>query len=374
MNKSLLILLLVLLAAGGYWLLAEPPALTVEAAVVERGRVDATVANTRAGTVTACQRSKLSLPIGGQIFKLHVSEGSRVEAGQLMMELWNKDAKAQVSAAQAGDLSAAQDKNSRCIAAEADTREARRQQEIFNKQLTSDEIVDRARSRAQASQAACAAAESRHHQATAQLAVARAVLDKTYLLAPFNGTVAEITGEVGEFTTPSPPGVATPPAIDLLTADCHYVVAPIDEVDAGKLRVGLPVTVTLDAFRDSPLEGRLRRIAPYVQDYAKQARTVEVEVELDAPADTRLLAGYSADVEIILDRASDTLRLPTDALTEDHQVWLLGDDNRLEKRQVTPGLQNWQYTQISEGLAQGDTVVIAAGRKDLVAGARVSVR
>ena len=374
MNKPLLIGLLLAGAAAGYWLLAEPPALTVDAAVVERGQVDATVANTRAGTVTACQRSKLSLPIGGQIFRLHVKEGSRVEAGQLMMELWNKDAKAQVSAAKAGELSAAQDKNSRCIAAEADSREARRQQEIFDKQLTSDEILDRARSRAQASKAACAAAEARHHQAVAQLAVAEAVLDKTYLLAPFAGTVAEITGEVGEFTTPSPPGVATPPAIDLLTADCHYVVAPIDEVDAAKLKVGLPVTVTLDAFRDNPLGGRLRRIAPYVQDYAKQARTVEVEVELDTPADTRLLAGYSADVEIILDRASETLRLPTDALTEDNQVWLLGDDNRLEKRQITPGLKNWQYTQISQGLAQGDTVVIAAGRKDLAPGVKVTVR
>jgi hypothetical protein len=47
-----------------------------------------------------------------------------------------------------------------------------------------------------------------------------------------------VTGEVGEFTTPSPPGIPTPPAVDLIDDSCLYVSAPMDEVDAPRLKTG----------------------------------------------------------------------------------------------------------------------------------------
>ena len=59
-----------------------------------------------------------------------------------------------------------------------------------------------------------------------------ALRDRTELRAPFDGTVAEINGELGEVVTPSPIGVATLPAVDLMDISCLYVSAPIDEVDA----------------------------------------------------------------------------------------------------------------------------------------------
>ena len=64
----------------------------------------------------------------------------------------------------------------------------------------------------------------------------RAELSTTYLRAPFAGIVAEVTGEIGEFTTPSPPGIPTPPAVDLIDDTCLYVTAPMDEIDAPKKR------------------------------------------------------------------------------------------------------------------------------------------
>lgn len=376
MKKVLIAVTVLGIVIGSYWLSSKEEIIRVELATAEKGEVIATVANTRAGTVTACKRSRLSLPIGGQINKLYVMEGNRVEAGQLLLELWNKDAKAQLNAAKAGERSAVQEKNSLCIAAKADLRESLRQQEVFEKKLTSEEKLDRTQARAESSQAACDAANARYHQSSAQRQLAQAILDKTYLYAPFAGTVAEVTGEIGEFTTPSPPGVATPPAIDLLTDDCHYVTAPIDEVDAAKIELGMTVTVTLDSFRNRPLSGLVRRISPYVQDYAKQARTVEIEVELDTITDLKLLAGYSADVEILLAQSQDTLKIPTDAIlkgdsVEGDFVWRVNTEGIIERRTIKTGLQNWQDSEILDGLAPGDTVVIAGGRDEIVAGARV---
>ena len=62
----------------------------------------------------------------------------------------------------------------------------------------------------------------------------------------------------------------------------------------------MPARVTLDAFKDRSFPAHARRVAPYVLDTEKQARTVEVEAEIDDRGDALLLPGYSADVEVIL--------------------------------------------------------------------------
>src|SRR5690606_40372374 len=60
-------------------------------ASVSTGNVEALVANTRSGTVRACNRSRLSLAMGGQVSKLHVDQGDKVAGGALLLELWNED-------------------------------------------------------------------------------------------------------------------------------------------------------------------------------------------------------------------------------------------------------------------------------------------
>jgi len=74
---------------------AKPIAVeTVEAA---RGPVAETVTNTRAGTVKACERARMAPPSAGQIARLPVKKGDRVEPGQLLLELWNDDIRAELS-------------------------------------------------------------------------------------------------------------------------------------------------------------------------------------------------------------------------------------------------------------------------------------
>jgi len=94
--KNFYIFLLVVL--GGitiFWLLSRPQPILVTLVSVERGSVATTVVNTRAGTVDACRRAELSPALGGQISRLPVSDGDYVEEGQLLLELWNADLKAE---------------------------------------------------------------------------------------------------------------------------------------------------------------------------------------------------------------------------------------------------------------------------------------
>ncbi|MBY4675113.1 efflux RND transporter periplasmic adaptor subunit [Marinobacterium arenosum] len=371
MARWTLWIILLAVPAGLFWWLTRPEPVRVSVVSVERGLVESTVANTRAGTVQACQRAKLSLPIGGQIANLAVHEGDHVEADTVLMTLWNEDLLARQLQARLAAETAGLEHQVVCIRASNLRREAERQRRLADKRLASDESVDQARSEAAAATTSCAAAEARRREAEAAIGVVQAELEKTRLRAPFAGIVAEVKGEVGEYATPSPPGVATPPAIDLLTDDCHYVEAPIDEVDAGLLKVGLPVRISFDAYPERSFPGRLRRIAPYVLDLEKQARTVAVEVEFASVPSIPLFAGYSADVEIVLQSHPETLRVPTEAVLEQDSVLLYQAGEALERRTIKPGISNWRYTEVLDGLQPGDRVVTSLGREEVRAGARV---
>jgi len=157
--------------------------------------------------------------------------------------------------------------------------------------------------------------------------------------------------------TPSPVGIPTPPAVDLIDNSCLYVTAPIDEVDAPAIRAGMPAKISLDAFPRENFTGTVRRVAPYVLDLEKQARTVEIEVEVAQLEELELLAGYSADVEVVLQVRENVLRVPTQSVLEDSTVLLYSDiDGVLESRSVKLGVANWEYTEIESGLKAGDRI------------------
>jgi HlyD family secretion protein len=244
---------------------------------------------------------------------------------------------------------------------------------LREERFISADALDKAVSQARAQRAACTAARADVEQARAGIQVAQASLSRQRLRAPFDGVVAEVTGELGEFTTPSPPGIPTPPAIDLIDDSCLYVTAPIDEVDAPAIQLELPARISVDAFPGRKFPAHVRRIAPYVLDVEKQARTVDVEVEFNDPKETGvLLVGYSADVEIVLDARGDVLRVPTAAIQEGGRVLLYRPDGRrLEERRIQSGLSNWEYTEVSSGLSAGDQVVLSLERKGVAPGAKV---
>ncbi len=220
---------------------------------------------------------------------------------------------------------------------------------------------------AQALAAACAAAKDVVRVSDAKIDVAAARLERTLLRAPFDGVIAEINGELGEYVTPSPVGIPTPPTVDLIDASCLYISAPIDEVDAPSVRAGQPAYITMDAFPEKRFPGVIRRVAPYVLDIEKQARTVEIEAEITDSEDSNLLPGYSADVEVILDVRANVLRVPTQAVIDRQRVFILANGT-LEERQIVRGIANWEFTEIEDGLAEGELVVLSVDREGLADG------
>jgi len=366
LKRFKLIMVLGAIAVGIFalvlWLGKTKPVEVIVQAV-EVGTVQDTVANTRAGTIKACRRAGISPPVSGQIASLPIKKGDLVKHNQVLMELWNDDRRAQLALALSEATAADATSRQICIKAEVAMREAERQKKIKKQNLTSEEAVDRADGEARSQLAACNAAKATNDVSQENILVARAALDRTRLTAPFAGIVAEINGEVGEIVTPSPVGIPTPPAIDLMDISCLYVSAPIDEVDAPQIRIGMPANISLDAMPDQIFAGKVRRVAPYVLEMEKQARTVEVEVDFLCQQDcTSMLPGYSADIEVILNSTENTLRIPTEAILEGNKVLVYMPDNVLALRAIKPGLSNWQWTEVTEGLKEEDEIVVSVDR------------
>ncbi|MHB1401931.1 MAG: efflux RND transporter periplasmic adaptor subunit [Thiobacillus sp.] len=355
--------------AGWHFTRPAPP--DVELATIARGAVESTVVNTRAGTVKACRRAKLAPVAGGQIVKMWVKEGERVQAGQPLLELWSRDLAAQRELATRQLATSEDRRREACIMADNARRNADRTEQLATQGFVSPQRGEDARAEARARQANCDALTADVKRAQAQIRVTQAGLERTTLTAPFAGIVARVTGEVGEFTTPSPPGIPTPPAVDLIDDTCLYVSAPMDEVDAPRLKPGQAARISFDALPGQTFPGHVRRIAPYVTEVEKQARTVDVEVDFDTTPQQILLVGYSADVEAIIEQRANVLRVPTQAIQQDGSVLVLGRDDKLETRTLKTGLANWAFTEVISGLDVGDRVLLNFDDENVKAGVKV---
>jgi HlyD family secretion protein len=370
----LVVLALVVVAVVLRLTVFAPKPLTVQVARVESGTVEEIVTNTRAGTVKARRRAKLSPQTGGRVTELPYRKGDSVPAGALLLRLDDSVQLAQVRLADEQVKTAESQAAEACLAADLAEKELRRGKALAADGITSQQDLDTLESNRDRSRAGCQAALATRDQARAQVGVARAELALTVVRAPFAGVIADCSTEVGEWITPAPPGVPIPAVLDLIDPGSVYVSAPIDEVDADRVKAGQEVRVTVDSIPGRKLAGRLARVAPYVLDVLEQNRTVEIEVDLlDEKVAETLLPGTSADVEVILARHENVPRIPTAAIAEGDKVLVL-TGGRLEERTITAGMRNWQYTEVKRGVAVGDLVVTLRDSPDIKAGARAEAR
>jgi HlyD family secretion protein len=377
MRKARWILAIVAFAAVVIGLRATvfaPKVVEVRVAPAERGEVEETVTNTRAGTVKVRRRAELSPQIGGLVVTLPHREGDHVDAGDLLVALDSRAQRAELASARTTVVAARAQSDEACLAADLAEKELIRTEALHAQGISSDQNLDVLRSDRDRTRAGCTAAVAAIGQAESRVAAAEVQLKFTEMRAPFGGTIAQLSTEVGEYITPSPPGLPIPPVIDLLDPNSIYVSAPIDEVDAERVRVGQAVRVTVDSRPDQSFAGTVLRVAPYVLDVLEQNRTVEVEVGLVDPSQmVGVLPGTSADADVILDRREDTLRVPASSVAEGGGVLVL-KDGVLEERVIDVGLRNWRFAEVLSGLQAGDLVVVARNSPEIKAGARAEER
>ena len=352
------------------WTVFAPDPIEVRVAQVARGTVQSTLTNSKAGTVEARRRSRIAAEIGGRVVEVRHREGAQVTAGEPLIRLGEESLRARLEQTKEGVPVAQARLEDACLRRDRSRRELDRTRRLAEQNVASEDRLDALQYSFDSARVACEAAKAELAQARANLRAAESELSKTVIVAPFDGVVAEVNVEVGEWVTPSPPLLTSPAVIDLIDPTSIYVSAPMDEVDAGAIVTGLPVKVSVDSRPGQSFPGHVARVAPYVLDTEAQNRTLEIEVSIDDPKIAEsLLPGTSADAEVILETRADVVRIPTSALLRSEKVLLL-EDGILVERAVELGLRNWQYAEVKSGVELGETVVVALDSKAVVAGAR----
>jgi HlyD family secretion protein len=305
----------------------QPAIVPVTVVRVQAGRVEELVTNNKAGTITARRQASLGPEIGGRIVRLPAEEGRHVRQGDVLLVLADADLRAQLTLQERSLEAAHASATEACANADLAARELDRARRLVADGFASQQSVDQVANQRVAAVASCSAATARVGQAGASVDVARLTLAKATLLAPFDAVVSKVSAHLGEWITPSPAGLPMPTALELVDVRSIYVKAPLDEVDAGRARAGLPARITMDAFPGRTFPAHVTRVGAYVSEAQQQNRTFDIELRFDDGAFARtVLPGTSADVEVILRARDGVPRLPTSAILQGGRVLVVRQD------------------------------------------------
>lgn len=371
-------------------------------AKVVRGELKVVVSET--GTVQPLTKVEIKSKVAGQVAKLMVDVGDKVEKGQLLIQLDTTDMERERSQAEADRASAAarlamlkagarqediSEARAQVTQAQAAHDRARadhaRSQEAVKAGTITPREAESAQGEYDVTRAQLAGAKSRLAKLVAgsrreEIAEAQAQLDKAEvrlnaaedqlsyasIRSPMAGTVIKRGIEAGEMVSP---GVsATAQGTSMLTvADLERLViaSNLNQIDVGKVRRGQPVEVRVDSAPGKIFGGAVRKVAPAAdktQDGNSTIQTFPIETMLTASDADVLKPGMSADLDIQVTTKAQALYLPVEAVVrgkgDEGTVSLKGKDQKPAEKKVKIGLTNDHQVEILTGLAEGDTVLI----------------
>jgi RND family efflux transporter MFP subunit len=337
-------------------LLAGKKPISVKVLELKPGELRVIVNATTTSTIKSEYEVILSAQRTGRVVKLPVREGDRVRQGDLIAQL---------------DLSeeSVQSENmltqSRATYEEAE-KNIKRSEDLFKNGMISQQDYEGTKR----------AFEVAKSQYEASRDDARVKKDYSVIKTPFSGVVSKKYTEVGELLLPGKQ------IVTIVDPDRIYVLATIDEVDVGRLRLGQPVTITIDAFAGEKFEGSIRRISPIVSGGKLETRTADVWIYFNTK-DPRIKPGMSADIEILITTLKDVLSAPSQAIVErdgKKQVYVAagkglheGVKSSVRLQPVEIGESNWISTEIRKGLSPGEFVVTTPEAEGMKDGVKVKI-
>jgi RND family efflux transporter MFP subunit len=320
------------------------------------GELRVIVNATTTSTIKSETEVTLSAQRTGRVVMLPVKEGDVVRSNALIARL-DLTEEAVQSESVLGQSKATFDEAGKNL---------QRMEDLFAKGMVAQQDLDAVRR-------AYEVAKSQYEAALDDMKVKK---DYSAIRAPFDGVVSKKYTEVGELLLPGKQ------IVTIVNPDRIYVLATIDEVDVGRLKLGQPVMITVDAFPGEKFEGTIRRISPIVSGGKLETRTADVWIYFNKK-DVRMKPGMSADIEILITTLQNVLSVPSQAIIDREgkkQVYV-ADGSPLKPgatavaklRPVDIGESNWIASEIKSGVKTGDYVVTTPETAGLKDGVKVKI-
>ncbi|MCG9597621.1 efflux RND transporter periplasmic adaptor subunit [Vibrio sp. Isolate25] len=292
------------------------------------------------GKIKATDSAALTFSAGEKLKALNFSDGDVVKEGELIAQLDDDQAKAELDKAESS-LALAESKLNRVLA-------------LLKKQPDSMSAQDVEELKQEA------------NLARADFRQKKTDMQNYQLIAPFDGQLTNFTHSVGSRVEAA---TALVSLIKLDPVEVHY---SISQSEVGKAKLGQTVSLTVDAYQDQTFTGTVNYIAPLVDESSGR---VEIHAHLDNP-DNALVPGMFAKVSQTVSEEHAEVVVSQTAIETDGDerfVWVVENEKAI-KRPITLGENtNNGYVVIESGLNLGETVVVT-GRQNLTSGSRVAVK
>ena len=344
-------------------------------AEVQRSDIEDSV--TALGTLGPLEYVDVGTQVSGQLMRLHVELGDRVEQGQLLAEIDPTLYLARVEA------STAQLENLRAQLADRQAQytlarlQSERQESLIALDATSREAVESAQATLRSAQAQIAAIKAQIRQTESTLRGDQADLDYTRIHAPMAGTVVQQLANQGQTLNANQ---TAPVVVQIADLSTMTVRTQVSEADISRLDVGMPAYFSTLGQPERRWEGTLRQILP-TPEVINNVVLFNALFDVDN-SDGELLPQMSAQVFFVREAAENALTIPIAALRQPlaastaptdnvakahvgtrYRVRVLNERGEAEPREVLIGTRNRVQAQVLEGLSEGE-LVITSGPTD----------
>lgn len=373
-RKSLIRYVIAFLILGaviaGIRLIAFPgkPALTYLTSPVVRGELQDTVmAN---GMIKASKLVNVGAQASGQIQSLRVSLGEHVKKNQVIAELDSSTQRNVLRSAQADLINLQAQLDARRAADRQNTLAFERQKTMLAQDASARASYEQAEAAMLSSRADIAALKAQLDKSRIAVDTAKVTLAFTRITAPIDGTVVAIVAQEGQTVNASQ---AAPTIVTLADLDTVQVKIQISEADVVNVKAGQPAFFTVLGEPDRQYRTTLRSVEPAPESIAQNDNpassgatptAVYYNGLLDmANPDGKLRISMTAQVNIIRNEVKNALLIPTTALdaherTNPYTVKVMKPSGEVEVRKIHIGTRTTTHTQVTEGLTEGEQIVI----------------
>jgi RND family efflux transporter MFP subunit len=337
------------------------------------GAADAPTLLNASGYVTPRRRATVAAKITGKVTQIYIDEGMKVQQGQVLAQLDDSDYQVALASAKADAAATGAARIDLNVQLAQAQRELTRSQQLAESGIQTAEALDTARTAVKSLQAKIDLANADVVASEAKVRVAEQSLENCKVRAPFSGLVVSKDAQPGEMVSPisagggfTRTGIAT--IVDMASLE---IEVDVNENYIARVKPGMRVEATLDAYPDWHIPGRVRTVIPTAD---REKGTVKVRATFDQ-LDPRILPDMGVKLAFLGDqpRLSPSAAaikpvaiIPASAVrSANHEtVVFVMRDGVLERRAIRVGPARGDQIDVLAGLSPGD-LVVTGGPDDL---------
>jgi len=373
----------------------ENKGIEVEVAKVELATIVQKVNAT--GKIQPKTKVNISADVSAKINRLEVKEGDWVEKGQFLGELDRERYVASLESQEANVRSAQAQAKLVNENMKQTKRVLDRARELVEKKLDSQSVLDSAEAAYQVEVARYESSLDTVEQAKGMLKQSQDALSKTTIYAPMSGTISKLNKELGEIAI----GSQFQEDVIMIIANLNQMEAlvKVDENDIVAIQLGQEAGIEVDALLGKKIMGKVTEIASSAVDQpsGNANQKTEFEVTISITSDVKQLRpGMTASADIVTDTREQAISVPlqsvtvrtADQLKSEGKTYTPGEDgfvevvfvvnnNEVEAKQVTTGIQGEASIEIIDGVSEGQNIVTGSYRaisRELENDSKVSIK